>query len=114
MTPDHKLMKAKYGLLYTTVTTLLFEADPVGINFGDNTDEYDPETSSILPRLASAETVDDTQAIVHEEFCRWFSPEDAGSRDSYREVSRKIWDAWREFQAKEDKTSETQGGIGEG
>jgi hypothetical protein len=77
-------------LLYNTVTTLLFEADPMGINFGDNADEYDPETSSILPRLASAKTADDIQTIVHEEFCRWFDPEGAGSRDRYRDVSRQF------------------------
>ncbi|MGO9931451.1 MAG: hypothetical protein ACLPV8_06525 [Steroidobacteraceae bacterium] len=94
MNPDHKLIKAKYGLLYNTVTALLFEADHLGINFGNNTDEYDPETSSILTRLTSAKTVDDNQTIVHEEFCRWFSPEDAGSREDYRHVSAKIWEAW--------------------
>jgi hypothetical protein len=99
MSPDHKLIKAKYDLLYNTVTTLLFEADPIGINFGENSDEYDPETSSILPRLSSAKTVDDVQTIVHEEFCRWFGLEDAGPRDKYQDVSRDIWEAWRQFEA---------------
>jgi hypothetical protein len=38
-------------LPHCRATVLLFEADPMGINFGDNADEYDPETSSILPRI---------------------------------------------------------------
>ena len=107
MNPDHKLMKAKYGSLYNRVTTLLFEADPIGINFDENTDEYDSETSSIVPRLTTARTVDDVQTIVHEEFCRWFGPKDAGPRDKYRDVSRTIWEVWREFEEQGIATSES-------
>jgi hypothetical protein len=46
-------------------------------------------------RLADAKTVDDVQTIVHEEFRRWFDVEHAGPREKYREVSAKIWEAWR-------------------
>ena len=74
---------------------MLFEADPIGINFGDNTDEYEPETGTILPKLARAKSVDDVQTIVHEEFCRWFDEVDVGARENYKEVSVKIWEAWR-------------------
>lgn len=77
------------------VAALLFDADLIGINFSDNTGEYEPETGTILPRLVDAKTVDDVQTIVHEEFCRWFDVEDAGPLEKYREVSVKIWEAWR-------------------
>jgi hypothetical protein len=92
---ERKLLKQKYGALYDMVAALLFEADPTGINFSDNTDEYEPEAGTILPRLVDAKTVDDVQAIVHEEFCRWFDVEDAGPREKYSEVSVKIWKAWQ-------------------
>jgi hypothetical protein len=95
MTPERQEVKKKYGFLFDTVTALLFQSDPIGINFDDNTDEYEPETGTILPRLVGAKSVDDVQTIVYEEFCRWFDPEGAGSHDAYREVSVKIWDAWR-------------------
>jgi hypothetical protein len=95
MTPERQELKKKYGLLFDTVTALLFQNDPMGINFGDNTDEYDSETGTILPRLADAKSVDDVQTIVHEESCRWFDAEDAGPREKYGEASVKIWEAWR-------------------
>jgi hypothetical protein len=95
MTPEREQLKKQYGLWFDTVSAVLFESDPMGINFGENTDEYDPETGTILPRLAAAKSVEDVRTIVYEEFCRWFDPAGAGSRDDYREVAVKIWEAWR-------------------
>jgi hypothetical protein len=95
MNVEREQLKKQYGSLFETVTALLFQSDPMGINFSDNTDEYDPETGTILPRLAGAKSVDDVQTIVYEEFCRWFDPAGAGSRDAYREVCLKIWEAWQ-------------------
>jgi hypothetical protein len=92
---DRKLLKQQYGAVFDAVTALLFEVDPMGINFGDNTDEYEPETGTILPRLADAKSVDDVQTIVYEEFCRWFDEVEAGPRESYGELSVKIWQAWQ-------------------
>jgi hypothetical protein len=83
MTPERDRLKKQYGLLFATVAALLFESDPIGINFGDNTDEYEPEAGTILPRLASAKSVDDVQTIVDEEFSRWF-------RQSGRRSSRAV------------------------
>jgi hypothetical protein len=37
---DRKLLKQRYGAVFDTVAALLFEADPMGINFDENTDEY--------------------------------------------------------------------------
>jgi hypothetical protein len=88
-------LKKKYGVLFDTVTALLFQNDPLGINFGDNTDEYEPETGTILPRLAGAKSVEDVQTIVHAEFFSWFGEVEAGPRESYGDVSVKIWEAWR-------------------
>lgn len=95
MTPERQELKRKYGLLFDTVAGLLFRRDPIGINFGHNTDEYDPETGTILPRLSGAKSVEDVQTIVYEEFCRWFDRADVGPRENYWEISVKIWEAWQ-------------------
>jgi hypothetical protein len=69
----------------------------VGINFGANTDEYDREAGTILPRLRDAHSADDVQVLVYEEFCRWFDKANAGDIGRYEEVSDIIWAAWLRF-----------------
>jgi len=90
-------IKREYGSLFASISAALFEADPIGINFDENTDEYEPEAGTIIPRLGSATSAEDVQVIVHEEFCRWFGP-DVGPRERYAAVSAKIWDLWCAFQ----------------
>ena len=43
-------LKEEYGKLFDDLTAILFRADPVGINFEVNPDEYQPEAGTILPR----------------------------------------------------------------
>jgi len=100
MNPEREHLKRKYGSLFNRLSQLLFEADPVGINFESNTDEYDPEVGTILPRLEGARSADEVQTIVHEEFCRWFEPEIAGATERYVAVSQRIWSEWCNFTAK--------------
>jgi hypothetical protein len=45
---DRKAPRREYAGLYEEVEAILFRHDPAGINFGENTDEYDPEVSTIL------------------------------------------------------------------
>lgn len=94
---ERDAIKSQYGTLFASISAALFEADPVGINFDENTDEYEPEAGTIIPRLGSAMSAEDFQAIVYEEFCTWFSPIDAGPREKYASVSAKIWELWRTF-----------------
>jgi hypothetical protein len=91
---ERDAIKREYGALFASISAELFKADPVEINFGDNTDEYDPEAGTIIPRLGSATSAEDVQAIVYEEFCRWFGPVTAGPREKYASVSAKIWELW--------------------
>src|SRR5262249_46858932 len=85
MTPDEvslhqaerKRLSSSYKQLLNDVSAILFRHDPIGINFEDNTDEYDPEAGTILPRLRRDLSVEQMTAIVHEEFVRWFEPETA-------------------------------------
>src|SRR4051812_45009301 len=90
-------VKRVYGALFDEVSALLFKADPIGINFADNTDEYDPEAGTIIPRLRECADADQVCTVVFEEFVRWFSLEDAGTPERYREVASNIWQAWRRF-----------------
>lgn len=91
-------LKAAYGNLYTEVSRLLREADPIRlIAIGTPDDEYDPEVSTILPRLRDAKSVDDVQRIVHEEFVHWFGVETAGPAVHYTGVSEEVWEAWNKY-----------------
>jgi hypothetical protein len=88
-------LEAAYGSLYADVSRLLREADPIGlIAMGAPADEYDPEVSTILPRLREARAAVDVQRIVHEEFVRWFGADLVGSFTDYTEVAEKIWGTW--------------------
>lgn len=87
-------LKMEYGALFDSVSAALYASDPLAVNTGGNTDEYDLETATILPRLKDAHSADDVQVIVYEEFCRRFDKEDAGDIGRYEEVSAIIWDAW--------------------
>ena|ERR1700734_4476869 len=100
MKSDLDALRLQFGALFQEVSAALFAADPVCINLGGNTDEYDSETGTILPRLSDAHSADDVQVIVYEEFCRWFDKEDAGDIGRYEEVSEIIWGAWLRFASK--------------
>jgi hypothetical protein len=97
MNPKRAQLKRKYKTLFDRLSKLLFEADPVGINFEDNTDEHEPEVGTILPRLESAKSVEDVQIIVHEAFSQWFESDSAGSREHYASISREVWSEWCKF-----------------
>jgi hypothetical protein len=86
-----RAIRREYGDLYERVLRILFDADPVGINFGDNADEYEPEVDTILPRLRTCTSAADVQRVVHEEFCRWFDAELAGEPNRYGEIASKVW-----------------------
>lgn len=88
-------LKAANKELFEEMTTLLFQHDPIGINFEENTDEYEPEVGTILPRLKDAATTSDVLDIVHEEFVRWFDEQIAGDKEHYREIANDIWKLWR-------------------
>jgi hypothetical protein len=89
-------LREEYRELYDPLLALLFRADPIGINFEVNTDEYAPEVGTILPRLKSCTSADDVLQVVHEEFVRWFDPETAGSRDHYWGIAGDVWKLWEQ------------------
>ena len=86
-----KALRTEYGELYERVSGLLFAWDPIGINFEHNTEEYEPEVDTILPRLRVCSSAEDVQRVVHDEFCRWFDADQAGSLENYERIGRDIW-----------------------
>ena len=92
---EHRRLRAEYGALFDEVVAILFRYDPIGINFDDNTDEYEPEARTILPRLRSCHSEEDVLAAVYEEFQRWFDPENAGPREHYSTIANEVWTLWQ-------------------
>ncbi len=96
---ERRMMKTMYGELFDATAALLFRHDPIGINFDDNTDEYEPEVGTILPRLKSCLSENDVCRVVHEEFEQWFGI-DAGTQKRYEPIAAELWQLWQKFNAK--------------
>lgn len=67
-------LKEKYGRTFDEVNRIMFKYDPMGMNFGDNEDEYEPEVGTILPRLRSGMTDEECLVAIAEELAHWFDP----------------------------------------
>jgi hypothetical protein len=76
---------------FAAVSNTMFEHDPIGINFTINTDEYDPEAGTVIPRLSACQTVDNVTTVLHEEFVQWFGADIAGHRAAYIELAQALW-----------------------
>jgi len=94
---ERKQLKAQYCGLFDDIAALLFRHDPIGINFESNTDEYEPEVGTILPRLQNCQSPDDVRQVVHEEFVRWFEVDTAGPQERYEAIAQEIWELWQQF-----------------
>jgi hypothetical protein len=84
---------------FEAVSNLMFLRDPIGIKFETNTDEYDPEAGTIIPRLERCASSDDVVVVLHEEFTQWFGVETAGDRSLYVELAKDIWILWQRKKA---------------
>ena len=89
-------LKAKYGRLFESVSGIFFRNDPIGINFESNTDEYEAEVGTILPRLRSCASPSDVRTVIHQEFVRWFDRDIAGPEEKYEAIAQEVWSAWYE------------------
>jgi hypothetical protein len=92
---ENRRLRDEYGALFDDVAAILFRYDPMGVNFDDNTDEYEPEARTILPRLKTCHSPQDVLTVVHEEFERWSDPEIAGPREAYAKIAEEVWTLWR-------------------
>jgi hypothetical protein len=92
---DRARLKAAHGELFGATSALLFRHDPVGLNYESNTDEYDPEAGTVIPRLRHCSSAADVQQVLHEEFGRWFTPTDAGPFERYAVPAVELWELWQ-------------------
>jgi hypothetical protein len=92
---ERRRLKAEYGKLFDSIAALLYRHDPIGLNFQDNPDEYEPEARTILPRLRSCGSPNDVLRVVHQEFVRWFEADNAGPEELYAEIASEIWQLWQ-------------------
>ena len=50
---NRRRLRAEYAELFDSIAALLYRHDPMKINFEVNTDEYETEAETILPKLRS-------------------------------------------------------------
>ncbi len=93
---ERAALRQQFGALFDDLSAALFRHDPIGINFGTNRDEYDPEVGTILPRLKDCTSEADVARVTHEEFVRWFGADDAGPIERYAKAADEIWRLWSE------------------
>lgn len=91
---ERKQLKATYGALYAELLRLFRLADPIHIGSSAPRDEYEPEVSTVLPRLTQCRSASDVQKVLHEEFVRWFDAGLAGSLESYAQLAADTWRAY--------------------
>jgi len=103
MTTDRNQLKVTYKNLYHEVQRVLFVHDLMGINFETNTDEYDPEVDTILPRLRTTKSPEDVTKIIIEEFEEWFGKEETReiSKEKFNGLANDIWAIWSKFNSNE-------------
>jgi hypothetical protein len=92
----HRTYRREYARLVEAVSHAVDRADPIGLlAMGCPGDEYVPEVETIVPRLKTAKSLQDVQAILHEEFVRWFG--EAGPLESYQAAAGDVWQAVLEY-----------------
>ena len=86
--------RLQYQNLHRGLTALLYRHDPIGLAAaGAPKNKYDPEVSTIIPRLKDAKNAEDVRRIVHEEFLHWFDGEETAGPDSaYTAIAQDIWE----------------------
>jgi hypothetical protein len=92
---DDTHLRAEYRRWLGELSAILFRLDPIGLNFEENTDEYDHEAGTILPRLRGCGSVADVDRVVHEELTRWFAPDLADRARNRAQLAEEIWSWWQ-------------------
>ena len=70
------------------ISEILFHHDPIGIG-GIRRDEYDVEAIAIITKIRKVRSADEMHDMVHSVFRAYFG-EQAGERDTYRDISNDI------------------------
>ena len=94
-------VQQQHPQLFAKVTEAMFRHDPIEINFETNTDEYDAEAGTVIPRLRDCSSSEDVVTVLHEEFSAWFGADTVGSRDRYSKLGSEIWHLWKTDQTEQ-------------
>ena len=86
----HSEKKQRYLKLKKRVAAILFASDPAELNFGFNSDEYDPEAETIVAGLEQCLSEEDVAALVRRELDEWFDEETAAS-EKIPQIAAEIW-----------------------
>jgi len=94
-------LNAEYRRLFDSIAALFYRHDQIGINFDfeENTDEYEPEAGSILPKLNGCRSEADVHQDIHAEFVRWFDSGTAGPQEHSKKIASELWQLWQEHLA---------------
>lgn len=92
---ERERVRQAHPALFAAVSGAMFRHDPIDINYHFNTDEYDAEAGTVIPRLKDCACAEEVAAVLHEEFVRWFGTETAGPRERYLDLSQDIWALWK-------------------
>ena len=77
--------------LAVKISAILFAEDPIGINLGQNTDEYDGEAERIGEILNVAKSVEELQKNIYEIFVIMFDKDIAGVPSRYEMIAKAVW-----------------------
>ncbi len=81
------------GELFDNVSVILFENDPIGLNFETNVDEYEPEARRIMPLIKEARDVNHLSELVRDVFVQMFEGVDVDRKEGiYTQIATKIWE----------------------
>lgn len=95
---------------FAAVSEAMFCHDPMGINFGNNSDEYDAEAGTVIPRLTACNSASDAELVLHTEFVRWFGADTAGDRTKYTALAAEVWRLWQQRHAEPGAAADGGGG----
>lgn len=88
---ERQRLKRDYVGMFEDLAAYLYHQDPMGLNFGINPDEYEPEVGTILPRVCDAESPADIVEVIREELERWFGPPLRIENATYEELAEGIF-----------------------
>jgi hypothetical protein len=98
-------LQATYGRLYDDVLAIIQRADLIGIAYVAD-DEYEPEVTTILPRLHQANNEEDVATVIREEFDAWFyEGATCHKEDRVTWAAQEIWKAWQSYLSERDDES---------
>ena len=90
------MVRSQYPLLLQSISAILYDCDPICLNFEGNDDEYDPEAISIIYELQNAKSAKDVSSIVIRQFQEWLCYDLSPYKDNpkFIRMCQGIWMAW--------------------